>query len=322
MTGKTLTVVLCQSREFEHTYHSLEKMVLGPLQSDLAFCGSHTPVPGNMIETVVQHYWHHEEPNDWVEAINGISQIDYSWRPLLDLDPAFLGGTGLGDSVGSGAIIMYWREILRGHITERILNEYEWFVITRSDFLWLTPHPEVGSLNSEEIYFLDGEQYGGISDRHIIFHRKFAPEIFGIASPIFQNSDQLLAQLSRIEGHLNPEVFLKFRFETMNLAKNIRFLPYLGFTIRHEGTETRWSQGEFSPKHGLYLKYPLEFEKARRIALIMRKAEHWDTWLQGAFSPRVLAVKILLRTISPQRRISIWIKTRLSKLGRKRSSFP
>ena len=314
MRSKTLTVILCQSREFEHTYKSLKEMVLDPLESDLAFCGSHFPVPSNMIEELSKYFWNYDEPNDWVEALNGISKIRDSWRPLLDLDPVFLGGTGLGDSVGSGAIIMYWREILRHHMNEGIIEEYEWFVITRSDFLWLTPHPRVDSLNSNDIYFLDGEQYGGVSDRHIIFHRKVAQRILEIAEPIFQASDTLLPQLSRLEGHVNPEVYIKFRFETMGLEKKIRYLPYLGFTIRHEGTETRWSQGNFSSKHGLYLKYPQEFEKARRIAIVMKKSEHWSPFLSGAFSLRILVMKVLLLTVNPHKSLIIWVRAQISRL--------
>ena len=291
MKLKTLTIILCQTREAEFNFSSLVEKLLIPMNSDLAFCGSANTKNYDEILINSRFVWNREEPTDWIEALNEISRIDNEWECLLSVGDMFFGGTGLGQTVGSGAIIFFWREVLNRHITTEILEEYEWFIITRSDFLWLSPHPNVKDLNPREVYFLDGEQHGGLSDRHIIFHRSNAEKIFSLASPLFNESAKVKQSLLELETDLNPEIYIKFAIEQMGLFQNIRLIPYLGFTTRHGETQTRWSSGNFSKKLGFFVKYPSEYESAKLVGFLFRRSENWEKFISGKFSIRISILK-------------------------------
>ena len=300
MTIRTLTVVLCQTRESHHTLDSLQKHVLGPLESDLAFCGSSDLQScDDRLVSSCKHVWTFPEPTDWLHALDSRLGNGGAWRQLAALAPGFLGGSGLDGTIGSGAIIMYWREMLRDCLSSSILDTYEWLVITRSDFLWEVPHPQVNLLDPERIYVMDGEKYGGISDRHIIFHRTLADRILDIARPIFSEPEDLLIRLS--SGTLrewNPESYILFRLRELNLEHRIVYLPYLGYTIRHEGTATRWSRGVFDSKQGVYIKYPGERKLTRVSSRIFQDQNDWSDYLGAHRSITRLRYQTLLRVVS------------------------
>lgn len=282
MDNKTLTVILCQTREGNYTFDSLQQKVLLPLSSDLAFCGSADKDEEDKIIANAKYVWNHPEPSDWAEACDGISTNNSNWRDLCTFGRNFLGGAGFQDSIGSGIIIMYWREILKQSLTDEILNKYDWFVITRSDFNWVVEHPDFKLLDPKFLYFLDGEKYGGVSDRHIIFHSSYASQVLSIADGIFHNSAELETALSESPiKDLNPEKYIYITLERMGLQQNIKFIPYLGYAIRHENTKTRWSSGTFSPKHGFYIKYPTEFIQSLKNKYVIRNQEDWRHILNG-----------------------------------------
>jgi hypothetical protein len=300
MNKPTLTIILCQTRESNFTYDSLERNVLGPLKSDLAFCGSSSESENSILKNA-KYIWNFNEPTDWSKACDSISKNDSDWRVLVDFGELFLGGSGYPNSKGSGLIIMYWREILKLSIGKEITDKYEWFVITRSDFKWICPHPPVEMLDPSRVYVLDGEKYGGFSDRHIIFNRKFADQILSLASPIFGSTSNLKEFL---EGHkitnLNPERYLHLMMQRNNLLNQLTFLPYLGFTVRHEQTKTRWSSGVYNKSLGVYVKYPNEFKASFRSRFFIRDAQDWVKFLgnEDYFRRRVIR---LIETLSASR---------------------
>jgi hypothetical protein len=284
VSNKTLTIVICQTREGNFTFSSLKKNLLKPLRSDLAFCGSAINDASDSIIQESKYIWNFPEPEDWDVACDQISPKGSSWRDLCTSEESFLGNPTWRKkkSIGSGFIIMYWREVLRQNLTVEILNNYEWFVITRSDFQWLVCHPSIELLDKDKIYLLDGEKHGGISDRHIIFHRYLAEQILGIASPIFHESEELLTYFTEKRiNYINPERFLLMMMERLGLEGRLTFLPYLGFCIRHEGTSSRWSFGKYVEKLDLYLKYPTEYKYASWAKFAIKSDRDWQKILNG-----------------------------------------
>jgi hypothetical protein len=314
--NRTLAIILCQTREGAHTFDSLKKKVLEPLNSDLAFCGSADPDQPDTIIEHAEYSWNFPEPSNWAEACDKLSTNNSDWRNLCRFGGDFLGGSGYTGTNGSGLIIMYWREILRQQLTPEVIARYDWFVITRSDFKWLVEHPDVKLLDPNHVYFLDGEQYGGVSDRHIIFHTKLANQVLSIASPIFHNSKDLERHLTKTNVvSLNPERYIKMALTRAGLDSRIKFLPYLGYAIRHEETQTRWSAGEYSRKHGHYIKYPAELRAARKAKFVIRSQSDWDYLLRGEASLSI-KVRTLLAGILDSKYFYTKVKRKLLKLIR------
>jgi hypothetical protein len=246
------------------------------MQSDLAFCGSATGLSNDPILENAILSWNFSEPEDWSTACDLVSSNGSDWRDLCQYGDAFLGGSGYKSTVGSGLIIMYWREILRRNIDAKILEKYEWFIITRSDFNWVINHPTWNQLDPSKIYFLNGEQNGGVSDRHIIFNTKVAEKVLSIADLIFHKSNEFSKYLDKQSvSELNPEQYLALALDLAGLGNQVEFIPYLGYAIRHETTETRWSTGEYSRRFGYYVKYPAELRSCNFYKIVILGKRDW-----------------------------------------------
>ena len=68
---------------------------------------------------------------------------------------------------------LFARWLLLRHLQgENILDRYDRFVITRSDFVWLCPHPPLSILDRDSIWVPDGENWDGLNDRHLVVSRE------------------------------------------------------------------------------------------------------------------------------------------------------
>ena len=266
---KSLVVVLCQTRELDKTYNSLVRNVLSPLNGEISFCVSTSESVPSEVVYDPHNSCFVEEPRSWNAAFNEAMGSN-NWIKLLDLGlgKELLGGAEDSRTVGSGGIIMWFRVVLGKFAADNnFVSKFDWFAIVRSDFLWEYPLPPITSLDPNKIYLLDGEKYGGVSDRFILFSRRNALKIFSIGNDLFSSSDDFVARVRHktelLETHLNPEKYLALHIDKLCLSGDLVFLPYNGWAIRSEGTNTRWSQGVYSKRLGLYVKYPGEYFKAK-----------------------------------------------------------
>ena len=296
---RTLTIILGLTREANFTYPSLLSNVLIPLDSDLAFCGSANSDESNPILENSKFVWNQVDPTDWSAACDSIS-LDYgSWREFGKVPSNLLTGSFPNQTAGPGMIFAYRWEILRQHITEEILNSYEWFVITRSDFLWEIEHPNINLLQKDKIYQMDGYTNGGITDRHFIFHRENARKILAFAQPIFSENvamkNEFVATLGKATwnnrplDHLNFEQYLLFITREFGLEKKLTLIPYLGYLIRHDETSTNWSSGVFYPSRNYFIKYPNELAAVSLNKLFLRSQKDWLSFFNNAITRRVLS---------------------------------
>jgi hypothetical protein len=262
--------------------------LLEPLHSDLALC-VRSGEAENAFYDRAAHVWRFPEPDDWNMAFENAAG-HRRWETLLDLHEWFLGplSSSTHSNVGSGAIIMFFRRILGQMLVgQGIVDRYDWFVVTRSDFVWPMAHPPVAMLNPARIYALNGEQYGGISDRHIVVSRMFIRTYLQLVDPIFDAPEQLRADLWRHMrrqgwGFMNPERFLAARMADLGLWGKVRFLPYVPFAVRAPGGSTRWSAGDLDPSAGYYVKYPRELARSKiAVQHFDEEPPDWSVYLRG-----------------------------------------
>jgi hypothetical protein len=182
--NKTLVCVLSETRAHGLTWKSFKKNVLDELNADLLLCIS---VPENY--DFINPYWQFArykcsslEFDDWGDAFDKIqnSMLDITqnskapnWRKLLNLSGNWLGGIKHEQQSGSGAILIYMRWLLLTFlIREGLLDKYDRFIITRSDFIYQLPHPKIEYMNENCIWIPDCEHYYGYTDRHVILSKK------------------------------------------------------------------------------------------------------------------------------------------------------
>ena len=64
-------------------------------------------------------------------------------------------------------IFLHWF-LLKNLKEQNLINKYDKFIITRSDFIFKLPHPQIDLFDDKYIWFPDGEHYRGLSDRHVV----------------------------------------------------------------------------------------------------------------------------------------------------------
>ena len=184
------------------------------------------------------------------------------WREFLKVKDQYLGGIKdeLHQHGGSAGILIFFRWFLLKNLTEnKLLDEYDRFIITRSDFIYQLPHPNVVYMDNSKIWVPDGEYYGGYTDRHVILSKSQVEPYLNIFTNMVLKSNEYFMKLSSY-GDLNLEKLIKFHLEQN--GQQVREFPYVMYSIRLPNGTTRWSAGTFYHDLGYCIKYNTEYEKS------------------------------------------------------------
>ncbi len=230
------------------------------------------------------------EEKNWRNAVYGIKKsygdfifqpnvITYkktlNWREFLKLGCQFMGGVPNNKSIkntnikfknyeheGSGGILIFLRWFLLKNLFENdLLNKYDRFIITRSDFIYQLPHPLISMLDREYIWFPDSEYYGGFTDRHVILSKSNIICYLNIFHNMVLRSNEFYIDMKN-KNDWNLEQLIKFNLNKNNALGMVKEFPYIMYSVRAEGGSTSWSKGEYSKEHGYYIKYKSEYEKS------------------------------------------------------------
>ena len=219
---KVLVAVAGTTRAWELCWDGFASHVLDELGADLALCtGDRDPRPIPFYERA-KYTWSFEQPDDWADVYDRVVG-DPSWRALLRPGDHLLGGVRSTEhpQPGVGALVIYMRWLLKQSLVRsRLIAEYDWLILTRSDFLWELPHPRLRHLSERRVYTFDGEHYGGISLRHLIAPRRHAERLLSLYDPVFTEPERLRRRLDRrctVEGwyFMNLEEFHAARLKEL-----------------------------------------------------------------------------------------------------------
>lgn len=268
MKQKTLVIVLGQARADKLTWASFKSNLLDELDADLALCIGDSPDNNdqNQYWANAIFRWTVPEYEDFGDGFDHIQLDRYgkitNWREILKVKDQWLGGIkGEGEQPGSAGLLIYFKAKLYDILMkEKMTQLYDRFIITRSDFIWEVPHPLVGRLNPANIWIPYGEFYWGVTDRHVVISKEYLKAYLDLIDPILKDTPKLIENMLAYnpKPNWNHEQYILFHLKSLNQASKIRFLPYMMFSVRGQSTQTRWSQGEFDPGLGCYVKYPHE----------------------------------------------------------------
>jgi hypothetical protein len=273
MDIKTLVILLGSARGGEETWSSLYKYLLNPLSADLALLFGKTTHKTSSLYRRAKYVWEIDEYDDWWDYFK-----KYFSSTLFNIfkknEIEGLGG-GIKDFKGSGAIIFALRHFLKVNFKNELLK-YDRIILTRSDFYYIDFHP---SLKNDFFYIVEGEEYGGVTDRHHIFPSSMIDSVLGINE--FLNNKKNYPYL--IKKQLNPERALYEYYKDNGLLKNIKFCKRVQFIVSKENESKRWSYTKgfkFNSKT-LLIKYQKEYYKALSnkygllVGLILRLIFHF-----------------------------------------------
>jgi hypothetical protein len=283
---RVLVAFIGQSRASELTAEAFFENVLGQLGADLALAVREGEEP-NPFHERAKHVWTYPETGDWARDYDREVGSD-AWRVLLEVPGGhFLGGIQDDEfpQETSAGILYFYRRFLRQSLEAAgLVDEYDWIVVSRSDFLWPAPHPEIRHLSDRRIYFLDGEGYGGVEDRHCLFPSRYAKDVLSLTDPVFDDPVGLRPRIDRVMAQqdwslLNIERYLAWQLRERGLWRRVGYLPYLPYAVRPPGGHTTWSTGTFDEERGYYVKYQAELELSEIARRFIRDQESWARYL-------------------------------------------
>ncbi len=285
MDNKTLVVLIGSARGGEETWRTMYKYLLEPYSADLALLFGKTLDKSSSLYTKAKFIWEIEEYSDWWNYYNKyFSNRIYNIYKQNEIEG--LGG-GINNFRGSGAIIFALRHFLKNNYKDHLLK-YDRIILTRSDFFYIDFHPK---LENDSLYIIEGEKYGGVSDRHHIFPSTMIDDVLGINEYL---DDQINYDFL-ISKNLNPERALLEFFKNSGILKNIKFCKRVQFIVAKQNESKRWSytKGYKFKSDTLLIKYQKEYYTALKnkygifIGLLLRFIFHF-------FRKKILNLLVLI----------------------------
>jgi hypothetical protein len=188
------------------------------------------------------------------------------WRKFLKVKNHLFGGVkdDKDEHPGSAGILIFFRWfLLKNLIDNDLINEYDRFIITRSDYIYQLPHPKIEIMNEDNIWIPDCEYYGGYTDRHVILSKNNIESYLNIFNNlVLRSNEYYMKMINNFEWNL--ERLIKFHLKQNNVIDLVKEFPYIMYAVRSNNVSTRWSVGEYSNDLGYYIKYITEYDKSTK----------------------------------------------------------
>jgi hypothetical protein len=282
---RVLVCVLAQTRAHQHTWLKFRKNVLDEFDADLALAiGIDDDYDyANPFWQHAKFRWTSREFSDYGEAFDLVQQhlaagqpVGGDWRDILAIEGLLLGGIrSKKPHLGSGAILLYYRWLLLHKlIADGVLENYDRFVITRSDFVWDLPHPPLSVLAPSDIWFPDGEYHGGLTDRHLVVSRQDLPNVINLIDNLLLHPARMLAQLSNRDYNL--ELYIRAHLRQQDLLWRTSVFPWIMYSVRGEQDKTTWATGVLDTDLGAYVKYESERASTDKYKQRISTRRDWE----------------------------------------------
>jgi hypothetical protein len=328
---KVLVCLLAKTRAHELTFQNFKRQVLDELNGDLA-----------LALTIDEKYdyenpfWQHAKyrwtapdfldygqafdlAQRWLCQQHNVAAPD--WRLMLKVKGIWQGGIQSADPQPSASSILPFCRwlLLQGLQQDGVLDRYDRFVITRSDFMWLCPHPPLSVLHRDAIWFPNGEHWGGLCDRHLVASRADVVNCLNVIEDILLHPLQLYEEMKGQSGwnsqqflahhfgckHVLPhpirlyaegkptwnnEQLLAHHLGRKGLLHKVKMFPYVMYSARPvRDRNPTWSRGRYEPAVGHYVKYENEYRAASAYATIIHGREDWEKGAWTEFDPTSVA---------------------------------
>jgi len=274
-----LVVLYGQIRGDSVVHKSMIHNLLEPWKADLALLA---PITSDALVKEAKYIWNVSESDDWSDVLDEIPSASSEWQnacqqlqsSTADRGPLFL--SGIGDCLTPKAkqgLNLAFRYLAQKYILEHNLKEkYDWFVFTRSDFLYLCKVPPLNSLSENCVSIPHGHDYGGFNDRFHVMRSDIVLEALNVSVDLVQNW-HLYSKRPCPNRLCNVEGVLKRHFAKIGL--NVCRLNHPGVlvhqvlgssqTLRYLIRANRSTKDSaYLKKKGYIAKYPREIEWAKK----------------------------------------------------------
>jgi hypothetical protein len=199
------------------------------------------------------------------------------WRTLLRVPGTWAGRIHSATPHPSASSILIFSRwlLLQGLMRDAVLDRYDRFIITRSDYVWLCPHPPLSMLSSQHVWVPDDHHWSGINDRHAVVSRDHVVDFLNGLEDILLRPDELMRDMQQRDAW-NDEQLLALHLRRTGLLSAVQEFPYVMYAARPvDDRSPTWAGGRYEPSVGHYVKYESEFRAARAMASLVRSRQDW-----------------------------------------------
>lgn len=207
---KTLVCVMGELRHVEITWKPFKRNVLDVLKADMVTCG---------------------KDSQKSSEFNSNSILNIRSDPTLD------------GPCSAKYILAHRQTLFETLVTLRIFDQYDVFVLTRSDHMWYDQHPV---LDPDRTWFMNCEFHFGISDRHTVVPKKHLEFVC-----TFQNKFDSLK-------YKNIEFYLFNQYQKNNLWNERVGLAYFPMYLCDERGQSRRPDELDAPRE--HFVFPFEID--------------------------------------------------------------
>ncbi|MFZ1028632.1 MAG: hypothetical protein WAN66_20700, partial [Limnoraphis robusta] len=154
------------------TYQNLIEKVIEPLNADLVFCVSRMSSEDEASLDKFRNYnivdicIYEDGKNEYQDFLdNFFNQLtpeqQKQWHKYFEIEGNWLGGIKGRRGSGFHLNFNYWKLWDRLQALKNSGSDYQRFIITRTDLLWLVEHPPLNLLDPKFVWIPTGENYNG-----------------------------------------------------------------------------------------------------------------------------------------------------------------
>ena len=261
----TLVCVIGQTREEDLTWDRFNKFILQD-NTDLCLCIDKNDVRGVMKQNAKYIFEYDETYQDFTDGFDMMKDYENGtdeWKKLTQIPNNWI--QPLGDiSKGTGGLLLFYRWFLWKNLKENnLLDKYDRFVLTRSDYIHTHKLPE----DNESILIPAFEFHGGVTDRFAIIPQKYIEEFLrigtyivtkpGIIADIFNNSKWPMSERMGKQWGWNLETYIFILLHVTELWQHVKFFAPTMFTAMVCKSER--FKNIFNEKYNCYLRYQTEY---------------------------------------------------------------
>ncbi len=298
MPSRTLVITLGQLRAHRLTWTNFRENVLDELGADLAVC-----VPDDAFFDFANPFYMHakfrwimpdkQELADTFDRIQRLLGSSEDWRVLCDVKGSWLGRIVESNQSGAAAVLFVLRWFMLNNIQAADLAKvYDRFVITRSDFYFICPHPPLDCLDEDSLWIPEGEDYGGLCDRHLVVSAPNLVPSCNLIDDLLVRPKQMREAMLAVSSEWNIERFIAFHLSRNGLIAKVKRFPYVMFLVRGDGDPTAWAPGAYDDGVRMLVKYASELSEAKRYRYLLRSKESWRLYLAAKNFGNVLPARI------------------------------
>ena len=283
MGSRVLVIMLGWLRAHEVTWHNFKTNVLDELEADLAVCVQDDKYFDFTNPFLVNAKFRWVAPaasdiGDIYDKIHRRMGSEEDWRILCEVKGTWLGGIVQSDQATYASLELALRWfIVDNVIASGLTTVYDRFVITRSDFYYLCPHPPLDCLYKNYIWIPDGEDYGGICPRHLVVSADDIINSINMLNDFLMHPRELFSAMSW-KSDWNIEQVIALYYTRKQLMSKVKRFPYVMFLVR--------SHADPIPSHGghggnydeqlfAFVKYKQERDEAERHKGLLRCKDDW-----------------------------------------------